>query len=119
MTKSTSATRYATHCALAFALSAAFAASAATPGAKPSPNTHTITVGGKTSTYANLNGPPVASDVTAAYQFRARVSTAPHCIRFSTEADNAFLDGTMDNEVKAKRLTQIGTEASAAGCLVP
>lgn len=92
------------------------------PAAKPvpKPNTHTIIVNGKPKTYFNLPGTPVASDASAAYQFRTRIlGNPPSCQRFATDADNAFLSGTLDDMTKTERLKKIGAEAAAAGCLGP
>lgn len=119
MNTMTMAIRCAMNCALTFALSTALVAAAATPAAKPTPNTHTVTVGGQTSTYANLPGAPVGGEASAAYQFRTRVSTAPQCSRFGTEADTVFLNDKMDGAAKATQLNKIGADAGAAGCLVP
>lgn len=86
----------------------------------PKPNTHTITVDGKSQTYANLPGAPVAGDPGAAYQYRTRIlASPPSCQRFATESDNAFLSGTLDDTTKANLLKKIGAEAAAAGCLGP
>jgi len=86
----------------------------------PKPNTHTITVDGKAKTYANLPGTPVASDPGAAYQYRTRIlASPPSCQRFATDADNAFLSGTLGDTTKADLLRKIGAEAAAAGCLGP
>ena len=60
--------------------------------------------------------PPV-NDATTAYQFRIRVSTAPHCERFAIAADKVFLDDRMDVAAKAEMLKKIEAEAQAANCL--
>lgn len=86
----------------------------------PKPNTHTITVDGKPKVYFNLPGAPVASDASAAYQFRTRILVSPpSCQRFATDADNAFLSSTLDDMTKTEQLRKIGAEAAAAGCLGP
>ncbi|MFA4969806.1 MAG: hypothetical protein WC540_09250 [Sulfuritalea sp.] len=92
------------------------------PAAKPvpKPKTHTITVDGKPKVYFNLPGAPVASDSSAAYQYRTRILVSPpSCQRFATDADNAFLSGTLDEATKTAQLKKIGADAAAAGCLGP
>ena len=92
------------------------------PAAKPvpKPNTHTIIVNGKPKTYFNLPGAPVASDASAAYEYRTRIlGSPPSCQRFATDADNAFLSDTLDDITKTEQLRRIGAEAAAAGCLGP
>jgi hypothetical protein len=92
------------------------------PAAKPvpKPNTHTIIVDGKPKVYFNLPRAPVGGDPSAAYQYRTRILVSPpSCQRFATDADNAFLSGTLDNTTKADLLTKIGADAAAAGCLGP
>jgi hypothetical protein len=89
----------------------------ATPA--PRPNTHTVTVNGKTQTYANLPGAPVSSDAGSAYQFRTRVSGSPQCSRFAEEADAVFLNSGLSNEEKATALQSIGGAAQSAQCLNP
>ncbi len=108
--------RYGLNFAVAAALSAALVAAA--PAATP--NTHTVTVGGQTKTYANLPGAPVAGDTSAAYQFRTNILTGkPGCQRFATDADNAFINDKMDGVAKVSLLKKIAAETAAAGCLAP
>ena len=64
-----------------------------------------------------LMPPPPINDATSAYQFRTRVSTAPHCERFAIAADTVFLDARMDVPEKAAMLNKIEAEAKAANCL--
>ena len=85
--------------------------------AAPTPNTHTVTVGGKTQTYANLPGAPISSDPNTAYQFRTQVIYSPQCMRFANEADAVFLNSSMPDEEKTKSLRAIGSAAKAANCL--
>ena len=108
--------RYGLNCAVAVALSTALVAAA--PAATP--NTHTVTVGGQTKTYANLPGAPVGGDASAAYQFRTSILTGkPGCQRFATDADNAFIDDKMDGATKVSLLKKIAADTAAAGCLAP
>lgn len=85
--------------------------------ATPTPNTHTVTVGGRTQTYANLPGAPVSSDANTAYQFRARISYSPQCLRFADEADAVFLNGNLTDDQKIDALRTIESAAKAASCL--
>ncbi len=102
----------------AVVLSFALAAGTASAAGAPAPNTHTVTVGGQTKTYANLPGAPASNDASTAYQFRTRVLVGqPGCQRFATDADNAFIDEKMDTAAKAAALKKIGADAAAAGCL--
>ena len=120
MSTITKAVRCGLNCAVTLALSTALAAAAAAPAAKPAPNTHTVTVGGKTQTYANLPGAPVGGDASAAYQFRTSILTGkPGCQRFATAADDVFIDDKMDGAAKVGLLNKIGADAGAAGCLAP
>ncbi len=108
--------RYGLNCAVAAALSTAFVAAA--PAATP--NTHTVTVGGQTKTYANLPGAPVGGDTSAAYQFRTNILTGkPGCQRFATDADNAFINDKMDGAAKVSLLKKIAADTAAAGCMAP
>ena len=101
-------------CGVTLIFSSVLAAAAATPA----PNTHTVAVGGKTSTYANLPGAPAATDATAAYEFRTRILVGkPGCQRFATDADNVFLNDKIDISTQAAQLKKIGADAAAAGCL--
>lgn len=61
--------------------------------------------------------PPPVNDATIAYQFRTRVSTAPHCERFAIAADTVFLDDRTGVSEKAAMLKKIEAEAQAANCL--
>lgn len=112
--------RFVLNCACAVALSTTLASAAATPAAKPTPNTHTVTVGGQSKTYSNLPGAPVGGDTSAAYQFRTNILTGkPGCQRFATEADNVFIDDKMDGAAKVSVLKKIAADTGAAGCLAP
>jgi hypothetical protein len=120
MSMITIAVRCGLSCAVTLALSTALVAAAAAPGAKPTPNTHTVTVGGQTKTYANLPGAPAGGDASAAYQFRTSILTGkPGCQRFATDADNAFIDDKMEETAKASLLKKIAADTAAAGCLAP
>lgn len=112
--------RFGLNCAFAIALTTSLVLAATAPAAKPTPNTHTVTVGGQTKTYANLPGAPVGGDASAAYQFRTSILTGkPGCQRFATDADNAFIDDKMDGATKVSLLKKIAADTAAAGCLAP
>jgi hypothetical protein len=69
---------------------------------------------------SNPYQPVVQNDVTAAYQFRTRILVSPpSCARFATDADNAFLSGTLDDKTKTEQLKAISAATAAAGCLGP
>jgi hypothetical protein len=87
--------------------------------AAPRPNTHTVIINGTPQTFANLPGAPVGGDSGAAYQFRTRVSTAPHCARFANESDAVFLNGTLPEKDKVAALQGIESAAKSAQCLTP
>jgi hypothetical protein len=102
-------------------LSGAALAAGPAPAAKPAPqpNTHTVIIDGKAQTFANRPGAPVGGSLSAAYQFRTHVSTAPQCSRFAEEADAVFLNGSMPDEQKVAKLQAIESAAQAAKCLNP
>ncbi len=120
MSTITKSVRFGLICVFATAWPTSLTFAATAPAAKPAPNSHTVTVGGQTKTYANLPGAPVGGDTSAAYQFRTSILTGkPGCQRFAADADNAFIDDRMDGAAKVSLLKKIAAEAGAAGCLAP
>jgi len=113
MSMITKAVRSVMNCALMIAFAVPVAATAAGPvtPANPAP---------VPKPKPKLYQAPVQNDVTAAYEYRTRISAGKSgCQRFAMESDAAFLDEKTSSEAKVALLKRIGTEAGASGCLTP